>query len=82
MDLKLHLGVLWRFKFLIAAGLVLAVVLAVLSVMRVSFQGTTPTLTWRGVEIWTSNETLLVTQSGFPIGQSEPGPFTHERLDR
>ncbi len=66
MDVRLHLSVLWRFKWLVATGFVLALLLAVLSVARIGTKG----LSYRGSELWASHELLLVTQSGFPIGQS------------
>jgi hypothetical protein len=69
MDVKVHLAVLARFKLLIAAGFVLAVLLAILSVAKLQFNRFPP-LAYRGHELWMSHETLLVTQTGFPIGQS------------
>jgi hypothetical protein len=66
----LHLAVLWRFRLLLAVGFVLALLLTLLSVARVELKGGVPTLKYRGAELWSSHETLLVTQSGFPIGQS------------
>jgi hypothetical protein len=66
MDLRLHLAVLWRFRLLMGIGLAVALLLAVLSVARISASG----LSYRGQELWVSHETLLVSQTGFPIGQS------------
>jgi len=64
MDLPLYLRVLWRFKWLVAAGFVLAVGLAVLSVFQVSLAS--PHLKTRSLEQWKSTETLLVTEPGAP----------------
>jgi len=69
MDAKVHLAVLGRFKVLLAGGLVLALLLSILSAAKLSFKGG-PHLAYRSSELWMSHETLLVTQTGFPIGQS------------
>jgi hypothetical protein len=60
MDLAQHAAVLWRFRAVVAAGLVLGVVLAVLAAYQV------PSLTPRGSETWSSESSLLITQSGGP----------------
>jgi hypothetical protein len=65
VDLRLFAGVLWRFKFLVAAGLVLAVVLAVLSVCSVSTDG----VAYRKPVLWSSTTRIGVTQEGFPWGR-------------
>lgn len=74
MDVKVHLAVLARFKLLIAAGFVLALLLAILSAATFQFKGGMPSLAYRGHELWMSHETLLVTQAGGPFVQSNPGP--------
>lgn len=83
MDFKLYARVLWRFRLLVVAGLVLALALALLSTVRVSREG----MTYRDSELWSSSLRLLVTQSGFPEGRLyaqkpvKPGeePTTEER---
>lgn len=65
MDLRLYGRVLWRFKLLVAVGLLLASTLATLSVVRVSGDG----LKYRQTELWSSSTRLLVTQQGFPWGR-------------
>lgn len=80
MDFKLYVGVLWRFKLLVLAGLVLAMTLALLSTVSVGRGG----ISYRDAELWSSNVRLLVTQSGFPEGRlyaqepAEPGEVTAE----
>ena len=69
MDLNLLLRVFGRFKFLLLAGVGLATAMAVLSVVRVDFSGSSP-LQYRVHESWTSAATLFVTQEGFPWGRS------------
>ena len=64
MDLAQHAAVLWRFRAVVAGGLVLGIVLAVLAAYQL------PSLTPRGSETWTSESSLLVTQAGFPEGRS------------
>jgi hypothetical protein len=66
MDLSLYGRVLWRFRWLIAVGLILATVLSVLSVAKVSTHG----LKYRKPEVWQSSSNVLLTQKGFPWGRS------------
>src|SRR4051794_28696911 len=68
MDLRRHAAVLWRFRAVTAAGLVLAVVLAVLASYRPVWDGG-PGLERRGSDRWSSASSLLVTQPGFPEGR-------------
>ena len=70
MDLQLYLRVLWRFKFLIAAGVIVAGALAFLSYAKPSIRGTSVALQYRTSEYWEGDTTLLVTQGGFPWGRS------------
>ncbi len=65
MDLQLFARVLWRFKLLVVFGLILAMALAILSLVRVDRDG----LTYRQTELWSSSTRLLVTQQGFPSGR-------------
>lgn len=60
MDLAQHAAVLWRFRAILAGGLVLGVVLAVLAAYQL------PSFSPRGSETWTSSSSLLITQSGAP----------------
>jgi hypothetical protein len=70
MDLRRFIAVVWRFRLLLASGLVLAVVLATLTMVRVVVDGGTPKLEHRQSNTWLSASTLLVTQSGFPWGRA------------
>jgi hypothetical protein len=65
VDLRLFAGVLWRFKFLVLVGLMLAVVLAVLSVASVSTSG----IAYRQAVLWSSTTRIGITQEGFPWGR-------------
>ena len=73
MDLRLYLSVLWRFRLLVAAGTVLAVALAILSVASVTFDGGRPRLDYREPLIYQSTTTLFVTEEGFPWGRTVVG---------
>lgn len=65
MDFQLYARVLWRFKLFVVLGLMLAIALATLSLVRVSPER----LTYRQSELWSSSTRLLVTQQGFPWGR-------------
>ena len=68
MNLARHAAVLWRFRAVTAAGLLLAVVLAIAASYRVSLDGG-PSLVGRGTYTYSSQSRLLVTQPGFPDGR-------------
>lgn len=67
---RLYLRVLARFKYLIIVGVIAAFGLSMLSFVRVSFKDGKPDLIHRQAEIFEGDETLLVTQSGFPEGRT------------
>jgi hypothetical protein len=64
VDLPSYLRVLWRFRLLVAVGLVLAIGLAFISAVKVSVQGTHVHLSARGKQTWASYARLLVTRPG------------------
>ena len=66
MDLGLYFRVLWRFRFLVALGLLAAFALAALSLFSVSPSG----VTYRQSEVWSASAKILVSQEGFPEGRS------------
>jgi hypothetical protein len=66
MDLARHAGVLWRYRWVTAGGILLGIVLAVLASYKVTTGGLEP----RGSSTYTSESQLLVTQAGFPEGRS------------
>jgi hypothetical protein len=72
MDLGLYFRVIRRFRVLVLGGVVLAIGLAVLTTARVSFAGSTPKLTYRQQEVFSSQASLFVTQKGFPWGSTVP----------
>lgn len=77
MDLPLYVRVLWRFRVLVAAGAAFALLLAILSMVRVGPGG----VEWRQDEVWITRSVLFVTQQGFPWGYTNP--FTaDEALER
>jgi hypothetical protein len=65
MSLARHAAVLWRFRGVVACGVLLGIVLAILASYKVGSGGLTP----RGSETWSSESALLVTQPGFPEGR-------------
>jgi hypothetical protein len=69
MDLKLYFSVLWRFKFLVALGILFAMALAVFSFAAPNFSGKGPLLEPRQGEEWVSYSETFVTPKGFPWGQ-------------
>lgn len=70
MDLALYARVLWRFRMLVLAGLLAAILLAILSYAHISLEGGRPKLSPRGAEQWQSESTIFVTQEGFPWGRT------------
>jgi len=66
VDLQLYFRVLWRFRFLVALGLLAALALSALSLVSVGPSG----VTYRQAEVWSSSAKLLVSQDGFPEGRS------------
>ncbi len=65
MDLARHVSVLWRFKWVTLAGVLLGIALAVLASYKVTPSG----LESRGTSTYSSQSQLLVTQAGFPEGR-------------
>lgn len=72
MDFRLYASILWRFRLIVAAGLVLAIVAAALSVVRIGPGG----VGYRQSELWASTARLGVTQQGFPWGRLFAQPPT------
>jgi hypothetical protein len=62
MNLARHASVLWRFRRVTLAGVVLGIILAILASYHVSSNG----LERRGSETWSAVSSILVTQPGFP----------------
>jgi hypothetical protein len=62
LDFRLYGRVLWRFKLIVITGFILAVALAIFSVVRVSSHG----LTYRDSRLWSASMQLQVTQAGAP----------------
>lgn len=72
MDLPLYLRVLWRFKLIVVTGLVLAIGLAFLSVVKVNAAGPKHFQYRQGL-LWADDVTLLVAPQGFPWGAQSFG---------
>jgi hypothetical protein len=70
MDISLYGRVIWRFRWLVLLGLILAIALAVLSVAKVSSHG----LSYRKHQVWQSSTTVLITQRGFIWGRTVVPP--------
>src|SRR5206468_1124218 len=66
--------VLWRFKAVVIPGIVLGIVLATLSFVKVGSAG----ISYRHSETWVSHTTLFVTQSGFPWGSLSGAPTARQ----
>jgi hypothetical protein len=64
MNLARHAAVLWRFRLITALGLLLGIALAIFATYQV------PSMEPRGMETWSSESSLLVTQPGFPEGRT------------
>lgn len=70
MDLGVFVRVIWRFRVVVAIGFVLALSLAALSLARVDFKGSSPSVSYRQQEQWQSYTTLIISPRGFPWGRS------------
>lgn len=70
MDLGLYTRVLWRYRRIVASGFALAILLAVLSMARLSFERGLPQLEYRQSEQWASTSSIFVTQRGYPLGRA------------
>jgi hypothetical protein len=71
MDVALYVRVLWRFRAVVLAGVILAVLLAAFSVARLdTSKGGLPSLRYRQSETWSSSTSIFITQQGFPLGRS------------
>ncbi len=70
MDLPLYFRVLWRFRLIVLPGLAVAIALAVLAYGKVSFAHGFK-LTPRATPVFHVDALLLVTQKGFPWGDSQ-----------
>ena len=68
MDLRTHVTVLRRFRWLIAASIGLGTILAAVALLQFNFSGG-PYVQFREKVIWSSTSTLYVTQPGFPEGR-------------
>lgn len=71
MDLRRHIEVIWRFNWLIAAGIALGVALAVLATFSVSFSGGL-SFEHRAPVQYSSKSLTYVTQPGFLEGRILP----------
>lgn len=70
MDLHLYLRVIWRFRLLVMAGVIVGLTLSFLSSVSVRLDGGVPTFKYREHELWTARATVLVTEPEFPLGRS------------
>jgi hypothetical protein len=77
VDLQLYARVLWRFRFLVAVGLLLGIALAFVSYVKISSNG----LEYRQQEEWLSRATLLVTQKGSPEFRTGADPNDPQAYD-
>lgn len=66
MDLRRFGEVIWRFRLLVAAGLLLGLILAAVSLVKLDSGG----VSYRQAETYGSDVTLFVTTRGFPWGRT------------
>ena len=76
MDIGLYGRVIWRHKLVVTFGVILAVVLAALSYVRINGNG----VSYRDAEQWVSYETISVTQPGFEEGRLNQSGADPSRL--
>lgn len=68
MDLRHHIGVWFRWKWLLIFGVLIACALAVFVSFRLSFKDG-PDLKWRGNAQYSATSRVFITQPGFPWGR-------------
>lgn len=73
MDLAMLARVIWRFRRLLIGGLLLAILLAGATYVKVTLAGGSPKLEYRQEQMWASVGRMLVTQPGFPQGRTDTG---------
>jgi hypothetical protein len=78
MDIRLFWQVVRRRRVIALSGLTLGVALAVLSLLRPSFEDGGLALSYRQSEEWTSESRLLVTERGFSWGNVDTNPEKQE----
>lgn len=76
MDLVLFGHVMWRFKYVMIGGFLLALCLAFLSYVKVN-PGSPDPFQYREQQQWTAYSTLFVTQHGFQSGEVNPTSTTN-----
>jgi hypothetical protein len=65
MELRRHLDVLWRYRVIVVAGIVVGFLLAAAALFRL----TEGSLDYRQKPVYSSTSTVYVTQPGFPEGR-------------
>src|SRR5262245_51634294 len=65
MDLRLYGRVIYRFRWLMIAGVILAIIVGFLTMFRVSFTGK-DTLTYRQSQTYQASQTLLLSRKNCP----------------
>jgi hypothetical protein len=70
MDLGVYIRIFWRFRVLLAVGLVLAALAGLVTTARIVVDDGLPKLAARQPVEYQSGSTLLVTQEGFPWGRA------------
>jgi hypothetical protein len=70
VDLQLASKVIWRFRWLVLAGVVVAAGLSIFSFLRIDSNG----VRYRKAETWAGTARVLVAQPGFRLGNSLTGP--------
>jgi hypothetical protein len=74
MELRRHIDVIWRYRGIVAGGIVLGIALALLVAFKPGWDGG-PKLKWRSSQTFSSESTLFLTQTGFPWGRANyPAP--------
>jgi len=68
MDLRLYFRVIWRFRIVVAIGLVFAIFMAVLSFVRIS--PGSPHVSYRQSQDWRSSTVFTLSGPGFAVGST------------
>jgi hypothetical protein len=68
LDLRTYLRVIWRFRLVVGVGLILAIILAGVSYLKISFHGGKPSISYRQSQTFKATTVLALGSANAPVG--------------